>query len=322
MNWYKKSNSYSGIFDTTTTGMSYYDQLMTDDDFADGEGKSVKIMFISPDEYENRITAGFWNQSKENRVRYVTFDNFFNEFIKSKRVNKSKVLGMLESARKGDLFPMPVIEYYEHGIFQEGHHRVKVAALMGETSIPVLIINDENRVYPIEDYGDESDLAIKLEKFLQYNQIDYSKQFLGIDLHVLSEFLDDGFLERGNSKDKWEFTEARALESGRSVIISPTSEEGIKSQRDSDYAYDLAIALKEKFKSNPLSFVQLHDVDKQRVEYEISRSLDLEKFCKHLVNRLGVIEILNILRKRRDDLINIWGGKVHEKVLRDNGLDV
>lgn len=323
MNWYKKSRSYNGIFDMSTTGTSYYDQLMSDEVFADEEDKYAEVMFMSPDEYERRIATGFWNQGSESRQQFVTFENFFNNFVKSERANDAKLQKLLESAKGGSKFPLPIIEYFERGAFQEGHHRVKVAEMMGEKVIPVLVVNEENMASPIEDYSDEVDLTRRLERFLQYNQIYYAKKFFGIDISELTEFLqNDRFLERGDMRDKWEFVEANALKAGKSVIVSPNSEEGRKAQGDSNYAYSLALSLKEKFKSDPSSFVQFHNVDRIRVELEIAKAFDLEKFCKDLVRRLGAVDIIKVLRKQRDEQVASWGGRVNINKLKELGLDV
>ena len=124
MKWYTKYkiltaqniNGYSGIINPTSTGIPGYDLLLRNlGRTQELYGKDAEIQMMSPQDYENAITSGFWSD-KENKKKYRTFETFTN-WIQEQRPDKFHI----EMLAKEKSLPLPVIEYLpDGGIIQEG----------------------------------------------------------------------------------------------------------------------------------------------------------------------------------------------------------
>ena len=115
---------------------------------AKSEGMEGQIVYMSPDEYLDRIKEGFWERhfggkSEEEVMKYAekhglkgsSVEELKTDFLES-RIEKSKMAKM----EGYDKIYMPHIEYYkEGGMSQEGHHRALYAKELGMKEIPVLI---------------------------------------------------------------------------------------------------------------------------------------------------------------------------------------
>lgn len=104
---------------------------------------SIKIQYMSPEEYLNKIKIGFWHKlSFEDKLEYGSTDTFWK---KIDRLDKHTAQIYAKAALRGDKFPIPYIKYdIDNGYMtQEGHHRAEAARMLGIKSIPVCMINED-----------------------------------------------------------------------------------------------------------------------------------------------------------------------------------
>lgn len=137
---YNRSNEFKAVdavkevqkdiqaFDTTTTDMSFYDQLMKKPEyFAKEKGRKGKIVYMTPDEYLAKVEKGF--------------DTTGPFYASPELVGK-----YAEAMKKGDKFPTLMLEYGKTGektsFRQEGIHRATAAKQVGIKKVPVLVVED------------------------------------------------------------------------------------------------------------------------------------------------------------------------------------
>ena len=120
-------SSYKG-FSTTSTGMSYYNDFLTEEGASymlKAKGLKAYIAEMSPKEYLTRCAKEIFRNTIENQVRALSKDNL------------SRYKQLMQSGTK---FDMPVLNYA--GTTQEGRHRAYVANELGIKKIPVLIVEE------------------------------------------------------------------------------------------------------------------------------------------------------------------------------------
>ena len=151
MNWYKiaqeiKQSPNLNMFMDETTVYDYDRLLQNPQEISQqSEYESVKVEYMSPDEYINRIKAGFWNNlPTDKKLQYRSTEGYWDQEV-SKRLVSSKAMTYARAALKGSKFPMPYLKYdLDDGhMTQEGHHRAQAAKILGIKSIPVCMVNDE-----------------------------------------------------------------------------------------------------------------------------------------------------------------------------------
>lgn len=132
-----KTSSVTGkiVFDTTKTGMSYYDELLTNPEYMRKRKNLVgEIVYMTPTEYFKGC-AEIFNSTVERQISQTradksTFDHLMTVLTRHKK-----------------MFPIGFLNYAQNG--QEGRHRMLAAAEYAgwETKQPVLVINwaDEAR---------------------------------------------------------------------------------------------------------------------------------------------------------------------------------
>ena len=138
----KKTKNYEEYFNSTSTGMSMYDDVLNDKHYAETKSRFPKIVEMSPDEYIEICNKGF-------NKNYSKYGN--SEYIKSKedliKTRTDKQLEKLKEKFGKVKFDMPMISYdtREDGDIemssQEGLHRALLAREMGIKKIPVAIFS-------------------------------------------------------------------------------------------------------------------------------------------------------------------------------------
>ena len=123
------------VFDTKTTGMSYYNDLIRDPEYMErSKNLSGEIVYMTPTEYFEGC-ANIFNSTVERQIRQTQHDK--NTFV--------HLMDVLTKYHKK--FPIGFLNYAQGG--QEGRHRMLVAAEYSgwETKQPVLVITwaDEGR---------------------------------------------------------------------------------------------------------------------------------------------------------------------------------
>ena len=119
------------IFDTTKTGMSFYDNFLNDKDLAymqKSKNLDGKIVQMSPNEYFDEV-AKIFKSSRDYQI----------EFTAQETDNINKLINVITKHKKR--FPIGFINYADNQ--QEGRHRMYVAGkLFGfDHKFPVLIVD-------------------------------------------------------------------------------------------------------------------------------------------------------------------------------------
>lgn len=139
MKLYVKASISPNIFDTSTTGMSYYDNFLNEKDLAymqQAKNLTGEIVMMSPKEYYERCSRDIFNgrssvkDLKQSRESSKFKDN--TSFI-------DKYKSLMQSGTK---FPLCTLNYANPT--QEGLHRMYAAGeLYGwNTKFPVLVVED------------------------------------------------------------------------------------------------------------------------------------------------------------------------------------
>ncbi len=144
------------VFNTETTGMSFYDALL-DEKQAEYYAKNKKavgeVLYISPDNYIDFAAKGNW----EEYGREGTFENFRENTIAQKQTDfgKENIQKLKKIVEEGGKIDMPVLEYYQDGHFrsQEGYHRALMAKELGVEMIPVLVVNAPEQIKSVNNQG-------------------------------------------------------------------------------------------------------------------------------------------------------------------------
>lgn len=159
--------SGQNIFDTTTTGMSYYDQLIPGDKENEYMRKNKnlqgEIVKMSPMEYYTECANNIFDSG-----------HTVKDLIKQRTYDKNYIKELEEViTKKHTKYPMPYLNYAEKG--QEGLHRMYVAGeLFGwDTKFPVLVID-----YYDKEIADRNKKISRAREFARYDIrdcIDYAK---------------------------------------------------------------------------------------------------------------------------------------------------
>jgi len=111
--------------------MPYYDNMLENPEyFIERKGRVAKVTYMSPDEYLHKSCELHRNNARK-QGKDFTFDEYVNGFVYPQLANK-----YADKMRKGEVFPMPVIDYASGD--QEGRHRAVAAKKIGINKIPVM----------------------------------------------------------------------------------------------------------------------------------------------------------------------------------------
>ena len=162
MKLYIKSSTSYNPFNTSTTGMSYYDNFLNEKDLdymQQAKNLTGEIIMMSPNEYyeacSHDIFKGSGNSSVEDLKRQREHSRFKDNTL---FIDKYKQL--MQSGKK---FDMCVLNYAKPT--QEGLHRMYAAGeLYGwDTRFPVLVVNDFDK-----DLAEKWRMLDKLSDFEKY----------------------------------------------------------------------------------------------------------------------------------------------------------
>ena len=148
-------------FSTSTTGMSYYDEVINDKYYAERKSRFTKIIQMSPKKYIESCVKGFNTNRKLGEGSKEPTD--FETLVKSRTDNS---LEELKNKLQTTEIDMPVLEYSVKSddfitFTQEGLHRAIAAMQLGYDKIPVLIT--VSRRYDAEDSIDNFELKLFLD---------------------------------------------------------------------------------------------------------------------------------------------------------------
>ncbi len=132
------AKDYKDFFDTTTTKIIRYDDLLNNDyikglnDPYDGNYK-LEIIEMTPNEYKIECCSVMnWGlKDYEQGMDLQKVDDFVNDMKANQK------------------FPLPYIDYIKNG--QEGRHRAEAALRMNLKYIPVLVVKRETEI-PVPKY--------------------------------------------------------------------------------------------------------------------------------------------------------------------------
>jgi len=223
LNWYKIAQLIRG--DTglnmfqDVTGISDYDYLLENPTDVDKQDQydSVEIVYMSPDEYANRVKIGFWNNlSTDQKIKYKSTDEYWDK-QSSKGIDVTKAKMYAERALKGDKFPIPYIAYDidKGNMLQEGNHRAMAAKILGIESIPVCLINKSYA--NLDENFDEEEEILKQEVEGFVHDLDYH-EILNVFWRFVSEPYD---LLDGKQAMEWYGEEIdNAQENGNTLLFN------------------------------------------------------------------------------------------------------
>ena len=129
------------IFSKESTGMSDYDEMLTGDPeyFRENKGKEFEIVEMSPEEYLEKVKAGFGK----------------DEITGIEESSKGKIREAINAGYKID---MPTLDYSKESFTQEGRSRAAVAIDMGVEKMPVMVVKKAKKQDKVPDsYLDEMD---------------------------------------------------------------------------------------------------------------------------------------------------------------------
>lgn len=133
--------NYSKYFSDKRTGMSYYDDVLFDRDYAEHKQRFSKIITMTPDKYLEVVTKGF----NEGHKKYESGrTNLTVEDIVRQRTDQ-RLKDLREKFGKSEPFDMPMIEFQKQGdgttdmATQEGIHRAILAKEQNLNEIPVAV---------------------------------------------------------------------------------------------------------------------------------------------------------------------------------------
>lgn len=145
-NNYLHSDYRGNIFDTKTTGFSYYDDFLTwqgRDYNRRTKGLTSNIMLMSPEDYiynqhyyGHRTPPSYSVSEEINILKKQLHDP------KEWQTGISSYEYFENMLKNGEKLPMPYLNKADKG--QEGRHRAIFAMEKGETKIPVLVVKEFN----------------------------------------------------------------------------------------------------------------------------------------------------------------------------------
>lgn len=235
------SKEYQSYVDTSTTGVSYYDDFLNDEGLnylRSHKNRTGKVVMMSPTEYFNECA---------NRV----FDSTFDSLVKQRRHDKDTLEWMYDQIDQGVELKLPYINYADGG--QEGLHRMMALGdkLGWDSRFPVLTVeiydNRKEDVDSVYKYLRRSvDEAVKYQ-YPEDNLIEYFKSQLGFEMESLSEYDDDApdlnivvYIE-----DEILYVTAEGYEDDISIDI-PISDMRISEPSDSDDIDDIIEGLSDE----------------------------------------------------------------------------
>ena len=116
-----------------STGVSYYDNFLNSADLHYMEthkNRTGKVVMMTPEEYYQECATKVFTTSSDK--------------LKAQRLANDLVDKYAQDMKSGDKFPLPYINYPDHG--QEGLHRMMAAGNVWgwDTQFPVLVVNSVN----------------------------------------------------------------------------------------------------------------------------------------------------------------------------------
>ncbi len=131
-------------FDTSTTQMATYDDMMKDPEyFKDKKHRVFTIMNMSPDEYIQQSYQAFKEHGALKAWQDIT------DLYKSR--SQKLVDKYADKMKRGEKFPLVVLDFTsrrsweggkEKSFSQEGLHRAMAAKKAGATQMPVMVVDD------------------------------------------------------------------------------------------------------------------------------------------------------------------------------------
>lgn len=204
--WDYNTGEVSGndLFDTSKTGMSYYDDFLKDLKYMqDEKNLTADIVMMSPMEYFEGC-AEIFNSDVNKQIEYTKADKKTIEHLKEV-INKYH-----------KKFPITFLNYAERT--QEGRHRMLTAAELTswDTKFPVMVIKyfDEDRQKEIDDEKKRAELsntlyfACKNAKMYNYANYDEFKQQV---VYELEKKLGDGAVSEND---------VTVQEKGNMIVVS------------------------------------------------------------------------------------------------------
>ena len=112
-------------FDTTTTKMDPYDNMLNDPEYvAKAKRRKHGIVYMHPLTYIEKAAKGFGSS--------------YEDVVRSR--DMALVDEYAEDMKRGDKFPLITLDY-SMGFTQEGLHRAMAAAKLGYEKIPVMVVS-------------------------------------------------------------------------------------------------------------------------------------------------------------------------------------
>ena len=151
-------------FNTKTTGMSYYDDLLNDPKYSEKKRKFGEVIKISPRTYIETCVEGF-NTNK--KLGMDAEQTTFEKLVESRR---DKKLEKIKANFYKTDYDMPILHYeYKNENYisfgQEGLHRAIAAMDLGEKEIPVLLTVSLD--YKADDGIEDVDLKLFLKHLIK-----------------------------------------------------------------------------------------------------------------------------------------------------------
>ena len=142
MKLYIKASTSPNIFDTSTTGMSYYDNFLNEKDLAymqQAKNLTGEIVMMSPKEYYERCSRDIFNG--QSSVEDLKLSREYSKF----KDNTSFIDKYKSLMQSGTKFPLCTLNYANPT--QEGLHRMYAAGeLYGwNTKFPVLVVDNYDK---------------------------------------------------------------------------------------------------------------------------------------------------------------------------------
>lgn len=301
--------SGQNIFDTTTTGMSYYDQLIPGDKENEYMRKNKNlqggIVKMSPMEYYTECANNIFDSG-----------HTVKDLIKQRTYDKNYIKELEEViTKKHTKYPMPYLNYAEKG--QEGLHRMYVAGeLFGwDTKFPVLVID-----YYDKELADRRNKISDASSFARYDLRDcvsYAREKVYDDYYDGCSSLDEALSSyRGYivDKAKEEFgvnikvdTEIIEKYDDELVTVILVSYNGIDTSEYNFATKDADVYLEDLLSENALKDLGKHTDKSDDIDLDDLYTLDDDTYDElsdislteldNLLNKYDISDILKMLKK-------------------------
>ena len=222
------------LFDTHTTGMSFYDDIINDPEYMRKNKNLIgKIVYMSPTEYFIEVGKIF-NNNANKQIEQTKRDTSTIEFLK-------KVITIYKKK-----FPLPFIDYANNG--QEGRHRMYTAAMLTswDTKFPVLVI----------DYYDK-DLQKEIENRREQDKRD------NIVREAVNNALQYRYKDANEFEEEVEYQLSKILDRNVTAKITRHNDESTVYAENGSYTFDNSrIQYKEnEEESDDIDIDNLDDID-------------------------------------------------------------